>query len=75
MLSVTGGVPPKVTLRDHQPLSEQAPPVIDGVKAQVMRAFSDRVELGGIEPSRALRHHPCSVAIAAGQGTFSNVLQ
>ena len=25
--------------------------------------------------SPALRHHPCSVAIAAGQGTFSNVLQ
>jgi hypothetical protein len=32
------------------------------------------VELGGIEPSRALGRHACSTAIAAGQDSFRRVL-
>ena len=62
-------------VRDLLDCSGESDALMTWYKSPGQRAFSDKVELGGIEPSRAFGRRTSSAAIAADQSAFSSVLQ
>ena len=61
-------------VRDLLECSGESDALMTWYKSPGQRVFFEKVELGGIEPSRALESRTCSVAITAGQGAFWSVL-